>query len=332
MKPVASALVLLGALALCAPGLAQPATDDAARVAARKLGYDGIEAYNAGDFALASERLEAAYATLAVPSLGLWSARALSKRGRLVEAAERYRIVSTLPVPDTNREVHEAALREAAEERAQLLPRIPLLTIEVHGHPQGGVVTLDGRALPDASLGAGLPVDPGPHHIELSARGRTVQRDVVLREGERMSVQLELYEVAAAPAPVAPPPPAPAPPPARPPPPGPAASSSSGLRIAGWIGLGLGGAGVLVGTIAGGVAVGQNGELDEVCVDDVCPPTAEEDVGDYDTTRTVSTLGFVVGAVGIAAGVVLLLVPSSDGGASVKARVGPGTGSVAISF
>jgi hypothetical protein len=331
MRSVASGLVLLAALALAAPSSAQPAPDDPARVAARKLGYDGIEAYNAGDFALASERLEAAYATLAVPSLGLWSARALDRRGRLVEAAERYRVVSTLPVPDTNREVHESALREAAEERARLLPRIPLVTVDVPGRPEGAVTTLDGRALDPASLGAGLPVDPGPHRIELTAGGRSVSRDVVLREGERLRVPLELPPEVPASAPVTPPPLVPAPPPQRPPPPAPA-SSSGGLRTAGWIGLGLGAAGIVVGTIAGGVAVGQNGELDEVCVDDVCPPSSQEDVATYDTTRVVSTVGFVVGAVGIAAGLVLVLVPTTDAGSSVHARVGPGTAAVAVGF
>src|SRR5882724_10278109 len=64
--------------------------DDATRAAARKLGTAGVESYQSGQFQVASEKLEKAYRMLQVPSLGLWSARALVKLGHLVEAQERY--------------------------------------------------------------------------------------------------------------------------------------------------------------------------------------------------------------------------------------------------
>jgi len=48
------------------------------------------------NYNLASSRLEKAYVLLNVPSLGLWSARALAKRSLLVEAANRYYEVTSL--------------------------------------------------------------------------------------------------------------------------------------------------------------------------------------------------------------------------------------------
>jgi Tfp pilus assembly protein PilF len=64
--------------------------DDASRTAARAMGNSGVEAYQAGNYQEAVDRLEKAYGIARVPSLGLWSARALRKLGLLVEAANRY--------------------------------------------------------------------------------------------------------------------------------------------------------------------------------------------------------------------------------------------------
>lgn len=339
MRTTAVILVLLGLLPLSAASWAQPSPEpeETSRTVARKLGYDGIEAYNAGDFVLASERLEAAYTLLRVPSLALWSARALSKLGRLVEASDRYGVIATLPLPEVGREVHELSLRDAAEERALLLLRIPVLTVEVKGWPSDAVATLDGRPLPPASMGTELPVDPGPHRIELASQGRSVQRDVVLREGDKVRVELELP---AAPPSSSSPPFAPRTSAAPRPSAGPRAEMealpTNGFRVAGWVGLGLGTAGLLVGAVAGGLAVGQNADLDQVCVDDVCPPSAQGDVDSYDATRALSTIGFVVGAVALTAGVVLVLVPPSvgspDGRAAVEARMGPTSAVVCGAF
>ncbi|HMI93208.1 MAG TPA: tetratricopeptide repeat protein, partial [Polyangiales bacterium] len=70
--------------------------DEATRSAASTLGYAGIESFEAGDFAAASARLEKAYALLKVPSLGLWSARALVALGSFVRAWQRYAEVAHL--------------------------------------------------------------------------------------------------------------------------------------------------------------------------------------------------------------------------------------------
>jgi hypothetical protein len=331
MRGLVAALAMLSILQLAEPSWAQAAPDETARAAARKLGYDGIEAYRTGDFVAASERLEAAYAILGVPSLALWSARALAKRGRLVEASERYLVVSTLPMPETNREVHEAARVEAVEERALLMLRIPLVTLRAEGRPADAVVTIDGRIVEGARIGIALPLDPGPHRFEITARGKSTLRELILQEGERVDVPLEV------PVEASPPPPSPTVPPPQPSPPPRATSttpeSDGGLRTAGWISLGIGGAGVFLGVVAAGVAVGQNDTLDEVCVDDVCPPSSQADVDAYDRMKLLSTLGFVVGAVGVTTGVVLVLAsPSSGGGATVEARVSPGSAMVSGAF
>ena len=57
-------------------------SDEAARAAARLLGTSGVEAFQNGQYAAATESLEKAYQVLRAPSLGLWSARALAKDGQ----------------------------------------------------------------------------------------------------------------------------------------------------------------------------------------------------------------------------------------------------------
>lgn len=74
------------------------------------------------------------------------------------------------------------------------------------------------------------------------------------------------------------------------------------------------------------MALGQKGSLDDECRDSVCPPSSYDAVDKYYATRAVSTVGFIVGGVGVAAGVTLLLTaPSktSDDGGSVAAWLGP---------
>jgi hypothetical protein len=119
------ALLVGTALWLAAGSVRAQAVDDAARGAARTLGYDGVKAYNAGDYAVADQKLEKAYRVVKVPSLGLWSARALVKLGRLVEASERYREVTQLEVSGGEQAVQKQAQADAQSELDSLTPRIP---------------------------------------------------------------------------------------------------------------------------------------------------------------------------------------------------------------
>jgi Tfp pilus assembly protein PilF len=85
---------LLGVLSLAGTALAE--VDDATRASARQLGYAGVEEFQGGQYESARAKLEKAYRVLKAPSLGLWSARALEKLGKLVEASERYLEVTRL--------------------------------------------------------------------------------------------------------------------------------------------------------------------------------------------------------------------------------------------
>jgi hypothetical protein len=98
----------------------------------------------------------------------------------------------------------------------------------------------------------------------------------------------------------------------------PASGGPSGLRITGAIALGVGAVGLGIGIVGGAVALGAKGDLDRLC-----PTKANCPKGTLDSANTaaaVSTVGFIVGGVGIAAGVIFLLLPASKSDAPKAAR------------
>jgi hypothetical protein len=305
-------LGVLLAAAICAGAADAGAEEDAAtRAAARKLAEDGVAALQAGDGAKAVDKLDKAFRTLRVPSIALWSGRALVKHGQLVEAAERLLEATRLPVSgDTT--VQEQAKADAAKELEQLRPRIPNLVIRVEGGADV-TVSLDGSDVPASLLGEDRPINPGAHQL-IGRRGNQQQKqDISITEGERKEVTLRLDTVTTSPA-------------ARPPAPATPTSSTSaagssggGSRTLAFVALGLGGAGLVLGGVTGALALSKKSSLDddtEHCRNDQCVYAVEDDVGSLRTFRNVSTVGFIAGGALAATGVVLLVTqksPSSTG-------------------
>jgi hypothetical protein len=124
--------LVLAALLGTAPAVAEE-IDEASRSAARQVGYEGLQAYRAGRYAEALEKLGRAYAVVKAPSLGLWTARAMIQMGQLVEASERSLEVTRLPVSSGDTALQAAAKETAAKERRELEARIPRLRIQIEG-------------------------------------------------------------------------------------------------------------------------------------------------------------------------------------------------------
>jgi hypothetical protein len=289
--------VLLAAAIWASATPARAEEDAATRAAARKLAEDGVAALQAGDSAKAVEKLDKAFRTLRVPSIALWSGRALLKLGQLVEAAERLLEATRLPVSG-DAAVQEQAKTDAAKELEQLRPRIPNLVIRVEGGAEV-TVSLDGKGVPASLLGEDRPINPGAHQL-IAQRGNDQRAaDISIAEGERKEVTLR-FEAAATSA-TAPPP---REPPAR------VAESGGGPRTLAFVALGLGGAGLVLGGVSGALALSKKNSLDddtEHCRNDQCVYAVEDDVGSLRTFRTISTVGFLAGGALAATGVVVLL-------------------------
>jgi hypothetical protein len=302
------------------------------------LGYSGVKAYQAGDFAKASQELEKAYELLPAPSLGLWSARALVGLGRLVEANQRYLEVSRLPVSAGDPAVQQQAQADAAKELAQLTPRIPSVTLRFDGATAAEVeVSLDGFALPRAELGARRLVNPGRHQVEARRGTQLVESAFEIAEGAAREVVLN-FDLAA--------------------PGSGAAITPSGMetsqagasartdprRTLVWVALGVGGAGLAFGTFTGLLALGKKSDLDDSphCHADKCLDPERESVNTYNSLRTLSSVGFATGIGFGAAGAILLLLrpkerePASTAlrkpSASIHFDVAPGGASIRGAF
>jgi len=326
-------LLAVGALLLGCPIARAQQVDEASKSAARDLGREGLEAYKAGRYDEAVEKLSRAYAVVKVPGLGLWTARALEKAGKLVEASEIYHEVGMLPVTEGDRAVQEVAQQEAAKEREALLPRIPKLAVQVQGAAASEVeVMVDGVAVASALIGVARPANPGSHTASAKLGEQEMSEEVTLAEGESKTVVLELSA------------PATAEPPAVERPataPGTNPTADRGphegklQRTLGWVGLGVGGAGLVFGTATGIMVLKKKSALEgDGCVDGACYTDQGDDVDSYNSMRTLSTVGFVVGGVGAAAGAALLLTAPKpkETGSRVRAWVGVGSAGLAGSF
>jgi hypothetical protein len=196
-----------------------------------------------------------------------------------------------------------------------LAPRIPSLTITVSGAPDAKV-TIDGAPVPAAAMGVRRPVDPGKHAIRAEATGfAAAEASLTLAEGKNAPVVLKLERAAAATAaPLAattPPVEAPKASPEVTPPgeaqPATDAPQRSPRKTIGMVALGVGGAGLVLGAVTGGLAIGKHGALKTACGEGPCPASQQGAVDSYHLLGALSTAGFIVGGACAATGVILLL-------------------------
>lgn len=319
--------LLSAGLFLAMPGLAEPA-DAATRSWTRKLATEAVADLERGDAEGASVKLEKAYAGMRVPALGLWSARALARRGLLVEASERYLETTRLTGTGGDPEVQAQARKDAERELDELTPRIPLLRIDVEGALESEVrVSLDGAPMSAVFLGEERPVNPGSHRIVGELGEQRKEQNVTLDEREKKRIALEFRSA-------------------------PAATGASGAaaatkgeapasnpkavaddpptttRTLAYVALGAGGVGLLTGGITGFLALNKKQSLDDSddCRDGKCLTSEEDEVESFRTLRTVSTVSFIAGGALAATGIVLLLgsgSPSPARSASLELSIRP---------
>jgi hypothetical protein len=314
------------------------AQSDVDRATARTLGQDGEKALAAKDYKTAEDDFRRAESLVNAPTLLLGLARALVGEGKLVEASETYKRIVREGVAPGAPAVFKTALDDAGKEVQDVTPRIGAVTITVKsatGAPVANVqVTMDGAPVNAAALGVRRPADPGAHVVHASADGfKAADVKITVPVGGPVDAPLTLEVDPSAAA--TPPPPAAggagAPPPSMPDQPPQDSTGSKGFGPWPWVVLGVGGAGLVVGGITGGLAIGKHSSLASSCTNGSCGPSQQSDLDSYHTMALVSTIGFIVGGVGVAGGVALLLLqPKSDAappatGLHVVPVVGPGS-------
>ena len=301
-------VLVVGCLTLAAPAVAQ---SDAEVMTARDLAQQGVQSFDAKDYETAADKLGQAYQIVKYPTIALYRARALAQLGQLVEAAELYQQATLLDPGTGQRETQEQARETARQEREQLLPRIPQVTVRVVGAVGEPTFSVDGQPVLDVSLKAGHSLNPGQHVIAAQAGERRVEETIVVAEGERRILTLDLSAAASPGTPVA----------------TDEQQPSHWQRTAGWSALGVGGAALLVGGISGSLALSKQKHLrDEGCLSSgACYEDQREDIDAYDRRARTSYVGFIAGGVLAATGVTLLATAPKQSGkeGALSAWVGP---------
>lgn len=335
------ACVLLGQSPLWQGGLAQAATDEE-RAAARSLAQQGSDAFSAKRYADAVDMFERAESLIHSPVHLLYIARASVELGRLVKAQEAYIKISREQLAADAPPAFHKAVDQANAELEALRPRIASAKVKISGAEQATPQLLvDGQPVPAVLVGVPIPLDPGTHHFEARADGMTAAAaDLTVAEGHQGELELVLVPAPNAPAQPASganPPPAPAHDAAR------DSGNADVLRYSAYGAFGLGAVGLGLGTVFALDASSKSKDADDRF--DACSAmggcsTAEQSEikgidDDAASSRALGITGFVVGGVGVAAGITLLVLASGedDETASTAPRVTPwvGWGSAGLS-
>jgi hypothetical protein len=294
-------------LALIAPAAlgAEPTASD--RATARTLAQEGQHALETKNYTMAIDKFSRADALVHAPTLLLGLARSQVGSTKLVEAQENYNRIIREGVAANAPKSWSKAVDDANKEVGAISPRIPWVTITVLG-PSSPEVVIDSMPVPHASLGVRRAINPGTHKVKVSAEGYLPQEKmIVLTEGQSLQVNLELEQapqeaplpekkVAAAAVDT-----------------GTSSSSGEWRRTVAYVAFGVGGASLIVGGVAGGLAIAKHSQLADACPNpEFCDPSHQAAIDTYHRLGTIADVGFIVGGIGVAAGVVLLVTQPKE--------------------
>jgi hypothetical protein len=263
------------------------------RGAARFLANQGDIQLNAGRFERALQLFEMAEALFHAPTLVLVIAQTEKQLGRLRASRAHFQEVIDEKLPRGASPEFVQSRRTAREELATLDEKIPRLTIVLEGASSAVEVRVDGGVIPAESLGKPLLLDPGDHHVVALFDGATRSYSITLEEGERESASFDFS----------------------------VGEQESGPRrrpalIGPLLVMGVGTVALVFGAVTGARALDEAEQLRATCIlgNQQCDPAARDQEDSARNLATASTLGFVIGGVGIAAGTVWLSIVASQGG------------------
>lgn len=289
-------LSLLLLVALHAQAAAAAPTNEE-RERARALMDLGDARFEAKNYASALEQYRAADEIMNVPTTGIEVGRTLERLGRLLEARETLRKVSEFPQRADEPRPFASARQRADRLLGDIAPRIPRVTLQVTGLPEGSTpeITWDGQRIEEARIGGYLEANPGVHQVVGTAAGfPDVKRDVRLAEGQAMQVVIAFGSAPAA---------RPAGPPAPDRPPAPLlASAKAGKPTLLWVSLGVAAAGVATGGATGIYSLSLTSRAKRHCDGNACTPKAQHDIDGAKTFANISNVAFGVGIVALGVG------------------------------
>lgn len=308
-------------------GSARPGASATAKVA------EARESYREGQQRLAAKEYEEALVAFLhadelgkAPATRLGMARALEGLGRLMEAREAARSVAGIASPQSERQTHIKAKRDAEMLAMELDYRIPRLRI-LNAAAIEAAIFIDGE--PVSGEGDLIDADPGPHVLIAKAAGyRQFEKSFSLEEQRQLVIRVNMESESNAP----PEPSSGAVTPDKPPS-GTAARQEYlpeeeeeavfAMGPVAWTGIGVASAGVLVGTLAGVMTMQRVSELEQVCTageGSSCFEPEHEQHDDALMSAHISTAGFVLAGLGAGVALAGMFALDDRGGDKVLVR------------
>lgn len=301
----------------------EPSVADIA--AARTLGIEGIRLADLGNWEEALDKLARAEKIYHAPTTLGRLGECQIQMGRLVDGTEALRRVARETLAPNAPQVFVNAQERAKAALAKAMPRVAKLKVIVHA-PEDvtAAVTIDGKPIAAATIGTDRPIDPGEHVVEATApRYLKASSKTKLDEGGSGTVELKL-EVDSNAVVVAP---LPANTTTTPTPPMRAPRETPRNYVPAIVAGVVGGAGVATGVVFGLVALSSKNSLLDSCNGTTkCPPSAKSTYDTTSTEATVSTIGFIVGGLGLAAtGILVAVAPTVTTTTAFRVEVGAGS-------
>jgi len=321
-----SGAAILASMLVSTAARADPTAAD--RETARTLMDQGHVLQEKGNLEEALKHFKAADDIMHVPTTAVPVAKLQAALGLLVEARDT--LASSMrrtPEKATDPQPFKDARSEGERLDGSLAGRVPGLTITVKGAAGGEkpALALDGLDVPAAALGLPRAVNPGHHVVVARTATAEGRQDLDVREGEQKQVEITLVSTGA---------PAVQAPRGTPDTAGSSRTSHSPGLVT-WVGVGLGGAGVIAGSVTGLMAISKAPGLTSECANHVCGPTAHSDLASANMLATVSDVAFAAAGVGAAVAVISLVVghessveppaePPAASGPTAHLWLGPG--------
>lgn len=281
---------------VASPAFAQQATASD-RETARSLMAEGRDKRDAGDLQGALKAFVAADTIMHVPTTGLEVARTLDKMGQLVEARETLLVVLRIPPQPSDPPPFAEARRAAEALDADLAKRIPSVVVDATSDLPGPItVIVDDQTIPANLVAIPRKMNLGKHVVVAKAAGEEARETIDLAPREQKRVTLKVVKKPP------PPPPPPAPKQQEPAPDigqgpdAPVKDEKPRIPMITWIGLGVGAAGLVSGTITGIISISKTSDID--C--DQCSRDRESEIDSAQNYATVADVSFIVAGVGLA--------------------------------
>ena len=246
--------------------------------------------YDSGEYKTALETFRQVDALLKSPNARLYIARCLRELDRLPEAFEEMTAAAQLAAAKAETDDHYLRTRDAAAaEREAMIGRIGRIVVAVADPPDGLEVIIAGRKLRQGELDRPIAVDPGRVRIRAEApdhKPYSVNFDIEAGALETVPVTLSAIRDDTV------------------------VETTGGLgwQIGGFVGLGVGAAGMAVFAVTGLMANSSFAQLEDECGNAACTDASYNDIIDEgQTLDTVANVGVIVGAVGLAAGAAMLI-------------------------